>query len=63
MNCVEEYLTNNKDLKLSIRTLVKRTGLKKKQVLYMCCNSNLIRRVNPLEVGSLRYKINTFTSI
>ena len=63
MNIVEEYLTNNKHLKLSIKTLVKKVGLNKKQVFYLCCNSNLIRRVNPLEVGSLRYKINTFTSI
>lgn len=63
MNIVEEYLINNKNLKLSVKSLSKRTGLKTKQVIYLCYNSKLIRKVDPMEVGSLKFKMNTFTII
>tara|TARA_B100001094_G_C17996235_1_gene702776 strand:+ start:508 stop:699 length:192 start_codon:yes stop_codon:yes gene_type:complete len=63
MNQVEEYLTNNPTLKLSVKSISKRTGLRTKQVTYLCYNSKFLRLVKPLEVGCLKYKMNTFTAI
>ncbi len=62
MNLVEAYLTTNPTLKLSIKSISKRTGLKRKVVTYFVFNSSLLRKVDPLEVGSLKSKINVFTS-
>lgn len=61
MNKVEEYLKNNPDLKLSVKSLAKRTGLKTRQVTYLCYHSKLLRQIDPIEVGSLKTKMNTFT--
>jgi hypothetical protein len=61
MNKVEEYLKNNPNLKLSVKSLAKRTSLRTKQVTYMCHHSKLLRKIDPLEVGSLKTKMNTFT--
>ena len=61
MNLVEEYLSNNPHLKLSTKSLSKRLNIKNKKVKYLCYNSNLIRKVNPLEVGCLASKLNVFT--
>lgn len=63
MNLVEEYLTNNPTLKLSVKSISKRTGLRTKQVTYLCYKSKLLRLVKPIEVGCLKYKMNTFTAI
>ena len=63
MNKVEEYLTNNSSQKLSVKSISKRTGLRTKQVTYLCYHSKLLRQVCPLEVGSLKTKIKVFTSI
>ncbi len=62
MNKVEEYLISNPELKLSVKSISKRTSIKTKRVTYLCHHSNLLRQVNPLEVGSLKSKINVFTS-
>lgn len=48
MNIVEEYLFNNKNLKLSVRNIAKRTGLRTKLVTYICNNSKILRKVNPI---------------
>lgn len=61
MNLVEEYFTQNKNIKLSTKSLAKKLNIKVKQVNYLCYNSKLIRKVNPIEVGSLKYKLNVFT--
>mgnify|MGYP003326721956 CR=1 FL=1 len=63
MNQIEEYLINNRGLMLSVKSIAKRTGLKTKNVTYLCHKSKLLRQVDPLEVGSLKTKINTFTAI
>jgi hypothetical protein len=63
MNTVEEYLSNNKNLKLSVKSIAKRTGLRTRQVTFMCHHSNLIRNIDPFEVGSLKTKMNVFTAI
>lgn len=61
MNDVEECLMLNKGIKLSVKSLAKRTGLRTKQVRYLCFNSKNIRKIDPMEVGSLKYEINVFT--
>lgn len=63
IECVEKCLTTVPGIALSVKSIAKRTGLKTKQVTYICYNSNKIRKINPLEVGSLRNKMNTFTLI
>ena len=63
MNLVEEYLFNNPDVSLSTKSLSKRLNIKIKKVHYLCHNSKLLRKVKPLEVGSLKNKLNVFTLI
>ena len=60
---VEKCLSTVPNMALSVKSIAKRTGLKTKQVTYICYNSKKIRKINPLEVGSLRYQMNTFTLI
>ena len=63
MNIVEQYMSENPTLKLSVKSISKRTGLKTKQVTYLCYHSNIIRKIDPLEVGSLKTTMNVFTAI
>lgn len=63
MNIVETYLHDNKGVKLSMRSLAKRLNLKRKTVLYLASNSNILRKVNGLEVGNLGYRLNVFVAI
>jgi len=66
VNQVEQYLQNNKTLKLSARTLSKRLNLKVGTVMYlskMSCKDKNLRIVSPYEVGSGRYKVSVFTCI
>ena len=59
----EQYLVNNPNLKLSVRTIAKHTGLRVRQVTFQCNNSKRVRKIDPLEVGSLKTTMNTFTAI
>lgn len=60
---VEQCLTQVPGIALSVKSIAKRTGLRTKQVTYICHQSKRLRKVNPLEVGSLKTKMNTFTLI
>lgn len=60
---VEQCLTESPGVSLSVKSIAKRTGLHTKQVTYICHRSKSLRQVNPLEVGSLKTKMNTFTAI
>ncbi len=60
---VEKFLIENPQLKLSVKSIAKKTGLRVRQVTYKCYNSKLIRKVSPMEVGSLKTGMNTFTAI
>lgn len=62
-NIVEKYLEENKNLKLSIKSLHKRLDIKKKYVVYLVNKSNKLRRVDPLEVGSLKQQLCVYTFI
>lgn len=60
-NPVVEYLHNNPGDKLSIKTLYNKLNLKRKTIYYYAVNSKNIRQINPIEVGSNKYKLNVFT--
>ena len=54
-NPVEDYFKNheNKMKCLSVKTLSKRLGMRKKDVYFYIFNCSKFERVTPLEVGSL----------
>ncbi len=60
---VEKCLESVPGVALSVKSIAKRTGLRTKQVTYICHHSKKLRKVDPMEVGSLKTKMNTFTSI
>ena len=60
---VEECLSSVPELRLSVKSIAKRTGLRTKQVTYICHHSNKLRQVEPVEVGSGKTKINVFCSV
>ena len=51
-NIVEDYLSENHHLKLSLKSIYKRLEIKKRYAMYLIKNSDKIRKVDPLEVGS-----------
>jgi len=61
INPVEEYLISNPHLKLSIKTLSKRLFLKTRQTCYLAYKSKYLRKIDPLEVGSRKFKTDVFT--
>ena len=60
---VEQCLMEVPKVALSVKSIAKRTGLRTKQVTYICHRSKKLRQVDPLEVGSLKTKMNTFTLV
>ena len=60
---VEKCLESVPRVALSVKSIAKRTGLRTKQVTYICHHSKKLRKVYPMEVGSLKTKMNTFTAI
>jgi len=60
---VEKCLESVPGVALSVKSIAKCTGLRTKQVTYICHHSKKLRKINPLEVGSLKTKMNTFTAI
>jgi hypothetical protein len=61
MNSVFALLNVNPGLKLSVKSMSKRLGIKKKEVFYLCFKESRIRRVDGLEVGSNKTKLSVFT--
>lgn len=60
-NPVENYLKQNCGLKLSATTISKRLGIRRKEVYFFIKNSDKLRRVNPMEVGSNAFLSRCFT--
>ena len=63
MNPVEVYLKEqliceNNYKKLSVRNISRALKLKRYKVYKQCLESDIIRKVKPLEVGSLKHKSN-----
>ena len=61
MNSVFALLNINPGLKLSVKSMSKRLGIKKKEVFYLCFKDSRIRRVKGLEVGSNKTNLSVFT--
>ena len=60
LNEVEKCLMNCPGVKLYVKSISRRTGIKTKKVTYLCHHSEIMRKVNPLEVGSNKAKLNVF---
>jgi len=60
-NPVFNYLNENKGKKLSATTIGKRLNINRKATYYFILSNPYIRRVSPLEVGSLAYNSRVFT--
>jgi hypothetical protein len=61
MNPVYVHLNNNPGKKLSVKTMSKSLGMRKKDLFYYCFKDSRIRRVNGLEVGSGKRNMSVFT--
>lgn len=60
---VEKCLESLPGVALSVKSIAKRTGLRTKQVTFICYHSKKLRKVDPIEVGCLKSKMNTFIII
>tara|TARA_B100000768_G_scaffold61260_1_gene59342 strand:+ start:2772 stop:2969 length:198 start_codon:yes stop_codon:yes gene_type:complete len=61
MNSVFALLNTTPGLKLSVKSLSKRLGIKKKEVFYLCFKDTRIRRVSGIEVGTNKMNLSVFT--
>lgn len=62
-NEVEDYLKENLGKILSIRKICKDTGLKRRKAIWLIHQSENIRCVDPLEVGSGRHFLHVYTYV
>jgi len=60
-NPAEEFLSSNKGVKYSVRTICKKLGVNRKYACLMLLNSSNIRKCDPQEVGSGKTRCNVFT--
>jgi hypothetical protein len=63
INPVEEFLSDNKNVIYSIRSLSKELNIKKRQVYYYYTKSDNIIKATPIMVGSGKSKLNIFKYI
>lgn len=59
-NHVEDFLKENKGINLSAKSISKRMGITKKEVLFFINRSNIIENVDPLEVGCNKKFLNVY---
>lgn len=59
-NHVEDFLKENKGINLSAKSISKRMGIKKNEVLFFINRSDIIENVDPLEVGSNKKFLNVY---
>lgn len=52
MNPVEDFLSNNKNITYSCKTMAKRLNMRRKDVIYYALTSSNLKLIPPLEVGS-----------
>ena len=60
-NEVENYLKNNPNLKISLKKLKNILKLKKSYTYFLATNSKKIKRVEPLDVGTMKKNLFVFT--
>ena len=63
IDSVENCLIGIPGIALSVKSIAKRTGLRTKQVTYICDHSKKLRKIDPMEVGSLKTKMNVFIAL
>ena len=51
MNPVEEFLSNNKNVTYSCKTMSKRLNMRGKDVIYYALSSSSLTQVPPVQVG------------
>jgi hypothetical protein len=66
-NPIDDYFLSRKNenikLILSVKKLSKLLNFKIRKVVYYCNNSTKLRKIDPMEIGSLKYTMGCFTLI
>ena len=60
MNPVEEFLSNNKNVIYSCKTMSKRLNMRGMDVIYYALSSSNLKRVPPIEVGCGKHSLLLF---
>ena len=60
MNPVEEFLSNNKNVTYSCKTMSKRMNMRRKDVIYYALSSSSLKRVQPIKVGCRKHSMLIF---
>tara|TARA_B110000008_G_scaffold275273_1_gene312410 strand:- start:1520 stop:1732 length:213 start_codon:yes stop_codon:yes gene_type:complete len=53
-NPIEEYYNENAGKNLSLKKVSKKLNMKFRKAVFLAHNSELLKKVNPVEVGSLK---------
>lgn len=61
INEVEDYLKENMNKKLSLRTIYRDLKMKRKKTLWLINQSNNIVKVKPFDVGSGKHFLHVYT--
>ena len=61
INEVEDYLKENKNKKLSLKTICKDLKMKRRKTLWLINHSHNIAKVKPVEVGSGKHFLHVYT--
>lgn len=61
INEVEDYLKENSNKKLSLRTIYRDLKMKRRKTIWLINQSNKIKKVSPIDVGSGKYSIHVYT--
>jgi hypothetical protein len=62
-NEVEEYLKENMGKKLSLRTIYRDLGIKRRKTIWLIHRSKNIENVDPLDVGSMKRFLHVYTYV
>jgi len=60
MNPVEEFLSNNKNVTYSCKTMSKRLNMRGKDIIYYALSSPNLKRVPPAQVGCGKHSMLIF---
>ena len=60
-NPIEDYYCINRNKKLSLKKVSKKLNIKFREGIFLANNSNILKKVNPLQVGSGKKSILIFT--
>ena len=63
INEVEDYLKENRNKKLALRTIYRDLKMKRRKTLWLINQSKNIVKVKPIEVGSGKHTIHVYTYV